>query len=204
MYSKKVTTPENSSVNYLKSGIHENVFVKSVTLGTWTNGECADILFEDEKGSVARDRVFPFNYSGGKLSKKDKDGNTVALTEEEEQDSYLLRFKHIFKSVVGDEAYDKAISKAIDFKSFIEILSRMSKDVYKDSKPIRIMLVSKLNTKENKYYSIVPRWTNGFVEAMDSKVSMRFDKEKYGKDHNEKPKVEDNKPKASTDDNLPF
>lgn len=202
MYSKKVTTTENSSVNYLKSGIHENVFVKSVTLGTWTNGECADILFEDEKGSVAKDRVFPFNYSGGKLSKKDANGATVALTEEEEQDNYLLRFKHIFKSVVGDEAYDKAVSKATDFKSFIEILSRMSKDSYKDSKPIRIMLVSKLSTKDNTYYAVVPRWTNGFVESMDSKVGMRFDKEKYGKDQVETPKVEDKG--TSTQDNLPF
>lgn len=204
MYGKQVNqTPATEQKLYLSEGIHENIFIKSATLGSWSSGgECIDIVFSDANGATIADRCFPFNFSGGKLNKK-VEGKTVALTEEEELEQYLLRFKHIFSAAVGSEAYDKAIVKATDFKSFADILSRMSRDKFKDSKAFRIMLISKENKKDGKYYTQVPKWSNGFVEEEGSKALMKFNAEKYGKKETEAPKVED-KGKSNSSDDLPF
>ncbi len=203
-YSKKVNqVAATEQKSYLSTaGIHENIFVKSVTLTTWTNGDCMDITLSNEAGETISTRIFPFTPTGWKT--KTVEGVSVTLTPEEEEEAYLLNIKHIFAAAVGEENYDKAIDKATDFKAFATILGKMSRDVYPASKSFRIMLISKLNKKDNRYYVRVPEWSNGFVEASDSKSNMKFNAEKYGKT-NEKPKVEDNKPKATdSSSELPF
>src|SRR6188508_766272 len=200
MYSKKVNQVEaTEQKSYLTAGIHDGVFVKSVTLTTWANGDCMDITLSNEAGETIGTRIFPFNPTGWKT--KNVDGVSIALTPEEEETAYLLNIKHIFAAAVGEENYDKAIEKATDFKTFAAILSKMSKDVYPASKSFRIMLISKLNKKDNKYYTRVPDWSNGFVEASDSKPQLKFNAEKYGKTNSKEatPKVED-KGKSNTPD----
>lgn len=200
MYNKTVKqTPATEGKSYLNEGINEGVYVKSATLGSWSGGEAIDITFSNDKGETISDRNFPFNYSGGKLTKS-VDGKKVALTEEEEWEQYLLRFKHIFSAAVGEENYDKAIVKATDFKSFAEILGKMSKDNYKDSKAFRIMLITKEN-KDGKQYTQVPKWSNGFVEAEGETPKMKFNVEKYGR----KSTIVANAEKPQTPDSeLPF
>ncbi len=204
MYGKQVNQkPATEQKQYLSEGINENIFVKSATLGSWSAGECCDIVFSDDKGATIADRVFPFNYSGGKLNKL-VDGKSVALTEDEELEAYLLRFKHIFSACVGEENYDKAVSKATDFKSFVTILGKMSKDNYKDSKSFRIMLISKENKKDGKYYTQVPKWSNGFIEPMSESPKMKFNAEKYGRKTVDTTKVEIPANTPSDSDSLPF
>jgi len=203
MYGKQVNQAPVSEVSYLSEGIHENVFIKSATLGSWSGGECIDITLSDPSGNIVNDRIFPFNYSGGKLNKT-VDGKSVALTEEEELESYLLRFKHIFSAAVGEENYDKAIVKATDFKSFAQILGKMSKANYAASKSFRVMLISKLSKKDGKYYTVIPNWSNGFVEAEGVSPKIKFNVEKYGKKTLDSTKVEQPANTPAKSDDLPF
>lgn len=203
MYNQQVNQPKTSEVSYLSEGIHENIFIKSATLGSWSGGDCIDITLSDASGNIVNDRVFPFKYSGGKLNKM-VEGKPVALTEAEELESYLLRFKHIFSAAVGEENYDKAVSKATDFKSFAQILGKMSKNNYAASKPFRVMLISKQSKKDGKYYTIIPNWSNGFVEAEGVSPKMKFNAEKYGKKTLDSTKVEQPANTPATSDDLPF
>ena len=182
-YSKRVEE-QNFDTSWFGAGIHENIYVQKVEMSTWgDNKECADITFGDKQGRTISSRVFPF-YHNPALTKKVKEEGvekTIPYTEEEQFDNYLVRFKHIFSKTIGDENYDKAVSKATDFKSFISILSKMALESNPSSKPFRLMIINKMNERAGKKYNIIPTWSGGFCESMDVNPSkLRFDDKKYG------------------------
>ncbi len=183
-YSKKVEEQPSFNSDWFGAGIHENIYVQKVEMATWGDGkECADVIFGDKQGRTISSRMFPFQFND-KLTKNVKEDGVekkVPFTEEEQLDSYLIRFKHIFSKTVGEENYDKAISKATDFKSFVGILSKMSLEANPASKPFRLMVISKYNEKAGKNYNSVPTWSGGVCESMDVNPSkLKFDEAKYG------------------------
>lgn len=201
-YGKKVDERE-VSFNYLKHGINENVKILRVEKADWNGDLVADIIFGDGLNEVKM-RLFPFKYNEEYKNKKG-----VFVTQQEQEDSYLRRVKHIFSKAVGEENFDKAIAKAGDsFESYVNILSKLALDKYPASKPFRLMLTDRGG------YANVPTWDNGFCESMEvplGETKLRYNESDHGpktKDSTKTEKIKtDTSSKSSSseeEDDLPF
>lgn len=197
-YGKKVEEQVFNN-DWFSAGIQENIYVQKVELASYGDSkECADITYGNKEGQSIKARVFPFVYNAS-LTKTVKD-EKVPFTEDEQFDNYLVKFKHIFSKAVGEENYDKGIAKATDFKSFIGILSKMALESNPNSKPFRLMIINKENTKDGKRYNIVPNWTGGFCESMDVNPSkLKWDEAKYGAKKKDASKIETVEDSSSDD-----
>lgn len=201
-YGKKVKETVYTNGKYFVHGINEDVFLRKLVKSEWNGKTIGDLILENEKGATLQKRIFPFTPNPNFLDKK----TNKAVSDDDQEDKYLANIKSIFSKAVGEDFYDKAISKVTgkdsdeQFESFLDTLARMCKDNYKNSKAIRIILIDKGG------FPSVPTWNGGFTESMDipkAQSKLTFDEAKYGRKNNSKPAGIENSV-GQDDQDLPF
>lgn len=192
-YGKKVESP--SAGSYLSHGINENVVaLKGEYIETDTY-KAVDIYLGTSEDKAIKHRIFEF-----------KANPSFDASAEQQEDKFLQNIKSLMSETIGKDNYDKAISKATDFKTFATILCSMCKDKNPKTLPFRLMLINKENKTNGKNYAVVPTsWAGGFTESMEvNPTKLKFDESKYGSKKKDESKVENTSTGSTEDNKMPW
>lgn len=222
MYNSVNKTTEESlnkgkGVTWFTAGIHENVYLQSITYfkGVSQKGndyERADVTFQDKDGvkSITTSRL-PFKFWA---DNKDKDGNLIS--EETQLNKYKKSWQNLLVDAIGhdgtlesinkaEEKYGTQIAKATDFESFINAISKIARLYNPKTAPFRAIIIDKKDKTSDKYLTSIPlEWTR-FTESMLITPSTLTLDPKYIRPVSasiDKSKAED--PKKAEQDKMPF
>jgi len=140
----KSINSEGRKLNFLDTGIHEDVFLISIEYKISPNNN--PFL------------VFTFEKDGKKLTQteyepKDRDGNVL----EEKKMNQIIRLKHIATKYISEEEFD---FESDSFESFCNtIISKLTGKF--EGKPMRVKVVY-----SNKNYTSLPKYVP-FIESME-------------------------------------
>jgi hypothetical protein len=177
-YGNIVNVQDSNSTNsYLKCGINSGVSIESVEhklLNTPNfTGEIMNVNFTDEKGAIHTWGIFPFKYNekfthlGGPKKGQPK-------TEEEQFNEYLANIKHVFVKALGEENFNKVMTKVEDFKSMASTFATAVEKLPKNK--FALMLIN--DNKTN--FAKVPNWSGGFCALNAADLESKWDAAKYG------------------------